>query len=78
MKRIEELRSILTILDDFNDNVATIFAKNKALLRKGGISIGDLDLLIGSFAIVNELIVVTNNTEHFKHIAKLQIENWAR
>ena len=76
LKRIEKLQSILKVLDDFNDTVATIFAKNKALLRKDGIAIGDFDLLIGSFAIANGLIIVTNNIEHFRRIPKVQIENW--
>lgn len=78
LKSIEKLQSILTMLDDFNDTIVTTFAKNKALLRKMGISIGDFDLLIGSFALANELIVITNNIEHFKHIPDLQIENWIR
>ena len=76
LKRIEKLQSILKAIDDFNDTVATIFAKNKALLRKDGIAIGDFDLLISSFAIANGLIIVTNNIEHFGRIPKVQIENW--
>jgi len=59
-----------------NDNITTIFAKNKSLLKKNGIIIDDFDLLIASFAIHHKLMVVTNNTEHFKRIPSLQIENW--
>jgi len=59
-----------------NDNITTIFAKNKSLLKKNGIIIDDFDLLIASFAIHHNLMVVTNNTEHFKRIPSLQIENW--
>jgi len=36
LKRIERLASILTVLNDFSNEIATIFAKNKAILRKVG------------------------------------------
>ena len=78
LRRIERLASILTVLNDFSNEIATIFAKNKAILRKDGIIIGDFDLLIASFALANNLIIVTNNIEHFRHIPNIKIENWAK
>ena len=76
LERIGKLQQKLTILDDFDDNIAAFFAGNKAQSRKKGITIGDFDLLIASFASVNNLYLVTNNTKHFKHLSRLKIENW--
>lgn len=76
LERIEKLRMILTILDDFNDEIGIFFAKNKAHLRKKGVTIGDFDLLIAGFAKVNNLCLVTNNIKHFNHIQEVKIENW--
>ena len=78
LRRIEKLASILAVLNDFSNEIATLFAKNKAILRKDGIIISDFDLLIGSFALTYNLIIVTNNIEHFRHIPNIKIENWVK
>lgn len=52
------------------------YAKEKVRLRKEGKMISDFDLLIGSTAVANDLIMVTENTKEFKRIANLKIENW--
>lgn len=54
-----------------------LFAEEKARLRKAGTLIDDFDLLIGCTAIVNDMILVTNNTKHFKRINNIQLEDWA-
>ncbi len=76
LERIRALQQKIQVLSEFTDTIATIFAENKAKLKKQGISIGDFDLLIASFALHHNLIVVTNNTAHFQHVPNLQIENW--
>lgn len=76
LERIEKLRMILMILDDFDDEIGTFFAKNKAQLRKKGVTIGDFDLLIAAFASVKGLCLVTNNIKHFNQIPDVKIENW--
>lgn len=38
--------------------------------------ISDFDLLIGSTAIANELIMVTENVKEFNRITDIKIENW--
>lgn len=38
---------------------------------------GELDLLIGSSAIANGLIMVTKNSREFSRLSGLTIENWA-
>lgn len=53
-----------------------IFAKEKTRLRKLGKTVEDMDLLIASICLKNNLILVTNNQKHFVNILNLQIENW--
>ena len=48
----------------------------KAQLKQQGNLIMDADILIGSIALANKLILVTNNTKHFQRIPNLQLENW--
>jgi tRNA(fMet)-specific endonuclease VapC len=36
----------------------------------------DMDMLIASIALANELVIVTNNEKEFKRISELKIENW--
>lgn len=47
-----------------------------AYLKRKGKLIEDADILISSIAIVDNLILVTDNTKHFKRINDLHIENW--
>ena len=55
-----------------------VYAKEKARLKKEGSIVDDLDLLIGATAIVNEMILVTNNEKHFARLQNLKIENWTK
>ena len=54
-----------------------LYAKEKSRLRKAGATIDDFDLLIGVTAVTHNLILVTNNTNHFKGINGINLENWA-
>ena len=54
------------------------FANQKARLRKEGRPIDDFDLLIGSSAIANDLILVTNNEKHFDRLTGIRITNWTK
>jgi len=45
------------------------------LQRKGSI-IGNMDMLIASQALANDLTLVTNNVREFQRIDELKIENW--
>ena len=51
-------------------------ARQYADLRKHGIAIDDDDILIGSFAIVKDAVLVTNNTKHFQNLNGIQLVNW--
>jgi tRNA(fMet)-specific endonuclease VapC len=52
-----------------------IYAREKARLRKEGNIVDDFDLLIGATAIVNEMVMVTNNEKHFDRMQNIKIEN---
>ena len=45
-------------------------------LQKKGITIADNDILIATYCIQNELTLVTNNIQHFIHIANLKLVEW--
>jgi len=47
-------------------------------LRKKGTEIGHTDTLIAGIAIISELQLVTNNTDHFIRIKGLEIANWTK
>lgn len=45
-----------------------LYASEKARLRKAGTPVDDFDILIGVTSITHNLIMVTNNSEHFKRL----------
>ena len=53
-----------------------IYASEKARLQKEGKIIDDFDLLIGVTAVSFDLVMVTNNTNHFNRIEKIKLEDW--
>ena len=59
-----------------DEPAAEQFGCFKALLRRAGRPIGDIDLFIAGVAVRHGLTVVTNNTEHFARIPELPLENW--
>ena len=63
---------VLPITDDVIIKAADIYAA----LREQGAIISDADILVASIAIVNNLILVTNNTNHFSRIHGLPLDNW--
>ena len=52
------------------------YAQEKVRLRTEGKMISDFDLLIGSTAVANDLIMVTENVREFERINNIKIENW--
>jgi tRNA(fMet)-specific endonuclease VapC len=73
-KMVNEFANELTILPIYNS--LSLYAKEKARLRKAGNLIDDFDLLIGVTAVANNMILVSDNEKHLKRISKLKIENW--
>jgi len=53
-----------------------LYAKEKARLQKAGTPIDDFDLLIGVTSVRHKLTMVTNNTNHFKRISGIKLEDW--
>lgn len=52
------------------------YAEEKVRLKNGTPMNDEFDLIIGVTAIVNDLTLVTDNIKDFKHLKKLNIENW--
>lgn len=59
-------------------NAIGLYAKEKALLKKTGNMIDDLDIFIGVTAIANDMILVTDNEKHLNRLSKIKIENWVQ
>lgn len=55
-----------------------VYAKEKARLRRSGTPIDEFDLLIGVTSVTHNLTMVTNNTEHFKRIKGIVLEDWTQ
>ena len=63
---------VLPITDDVIIKAADIYAS----LKEHGNLISDADILVAAIAIVNNLVLVTNNTNHFSRIRGLKLDNW--
>lgn len=74
------------VLDNFLKGVQIVpifhsldlYAKEKARLRKAGTPVDDFDLLIGVTSVTHNLTMVTNNTEHFKRVKQIVLEDWTK
>lgn len=76
-KHLQEIREFISKFDIlYIYPTLTAFAQIKAALRKQGLLIDDFDLLIGTTAIVNDVIMVTENQKHLSRIPQIEIENW--
>jgi len=71
---VEAFISKFPIVPIFNS--LDVYAKEKARLRRAGLLVDDFDILIGSTAVANSMIMVTNNVNHFNRIDKITIEDW--
>ena len=59
-------------------DITDMYARIKATLSKAGNPVDDFDILIGATAIVNGLVLVTNNEQHYSRIAGIALENWTK
>ena len=59
-----------------DDNAAEQYGQLRALLTKQGTLIGPNDLLIAAIALANNTALVTHNTDEFKRVPNLQLEDW--
>ena len=59
------------------DNAALVEAADiYATLKKSGKPTGDADILIAAIVIINDGLLVSNNTKHYEHIKNLRLANW--
>jgi len=56
-----------------DEPAAEQFGRLKAILRRAGRAIGDVDVFIAGVAVRHGLTVVTNNTSHFARIPELSL-----
>ena len=75
LARIKSFLAELLILE-FDRQASELFARQKAHLKKRGLLIADMDLMIASICLASESTLVTNNTRHFTRIHGLRLANW--
>ncbi len=51
-------------------------ARQKSMLASEGKLIEDFDIIIGTTAIVNNLVLVTGNTKHLERLSGLTLTDW--
>ena len=73
---VDSFAKEITILPIFNS--LSVYAKEKARLKKSRVILDDFDILIGSTAIANNLILVTDNKKHLSRLSNIKIENWVK
>lgn len=73
-KEVEFVRNNFIILPD--SPALETYARIRAELELKGQKIDTIDCLIGSTAIINDLVVVTHNTKHFERIPGIKLEDW--
>ncbi|MDR3339454.1 MAG: PIN domain-containing protein [Candidatus Symbiothrix sp.] len=73
-EKVNELIEKLTVIPI--TNILQEYAKQKAILRKQGALIDDMDIFIGATAIINDMILVTDNEKHLNRLSNIKIENW--
>jgi len=61
---------------DFTDNASSHYAQIRAQLKKSGKIIGANDLFIAAHARSLRLTLVTHNTQEFRRVNRLAIEDW--
>jgi tRNA(fMet)-specific endonuclease VapC len=61
----------------FSDVMAKLAADIYSNLRKTGQVIGHNDILIAATSIVSNMVLISNNTNHFARIPNLELDNWS-
>ena len=73
VQRVQALFEVIPIRPSLQ-----LYGMNKAALQAKGFIVGEFDLMIGSCAVYNNLVMVTSNLKHFDHIPDIQLEDWAQ
>ncbi len=75
IRDFEELMNeseIITLDGEIIDMASEIYAK----LKRCGNLVEDADILIAASCLVKDVVLVTDNEEHFRRIENLEVENW--
>lgn len=75
-KALENFLTGVQVLPIFHS--LDLYAKEKARLQRSGTPVDDFDLLIGVTSVTHNLTMVTNNTNHFKGISGIRLEDWTK
>jgi tRNA(fMet)-specific endonuclease VapC len=78
-QRREKLDNILSQLEiiPFDELAAEKYGMTRVYLEKKGIPISERDLQIAAVALANHLVIITHNTNEFKRVPGLGVEDWA-
>jgi tRNA(fMet)-specific endonuclease VapC len=74
-RSLEQFLAPLEIVD-FDYTAAVNYGKIRAALKRQGIPIGPLDMLIAAQALTLDITLVTNNVKEFSRVPDLKITNW--
>jgi tRNA(fMet)-specific endonuclease VapC len=75
LAKVYRFREMFPIID-ITPAIMECFGEIKAEQKLQGISVADLDLMIGATALTMGYRMVTNNVRHFSKIPGLTLENW--
>lgn len=73
---VNDIVSIFTVIPIFSS--LEMYARQKAMLKRAGLIIDDFDILIGSTAVTNDMVLVSDNVRHLSRLEGVDIENWAK
>jgi tRNA(fMet)-specific endonuclease VapC len=73
---IDELLFEEVSLLEYDRDCANKFGQVRIQLRRNGIEVPSVDLLIASVALVHDLTLVTHNTADFQNIPGLRLDDW--
>jgi tRNA(fMet)-specific endonuclease VapC len=61
---------------DFDQDCALQYGRLRVDLRRQGIEVAAVDLMIGAVALVYDFTLVTHNTRDFRHTPGLRLADW--
>lgn len=76
LAKVYRVREMFPIVD-ISPAIMECFGEVKAEQQSRGVSVADLDLMIGVSALTMGYSVVTNNVQHFARIPGLNVVNWS-
>jgi tRNA(fMet)-specific endonuclease VapC len=76
--RLQGVRDLLaaSAVHEIDLAVADKFGELRAMLLDKGITVGEMDLLNGSVALLHNLTMATHNTKDYANIPGLTLEDW--